>query len=386
MDRKVIKKELLQLLNYFPAVALIGARQVGKTTLAKDIVKDLSVPAIYLDLEWPPDNRKLDDEGYFLSTHQNKLIILDEIQFAPNLFPSIRALIDQNRKPCRFLILGSATPKLLRQSSESLAGRIAYMELNPFTLDELEAIPMEKHWFRGGFPDAVLAPNDTISELWKKNFIKATIERDLAILGLDLEPLFLFRLLRIISSAHGSNLNVNNFAKALGVTTPTVSRYLDFLEGAFFIRRLPPYYTNMKKRLLKSPKIYIRDSGILHKLLEINSFFDLQDNQMVGNSWEGYVIQQLLSHLKNENQAFYFKTQDDAEIDLVILRGTEPHWVFEIKYSLAPKLSRGNTEAMNTLKAKHNFIVCPMKESGYALKNGVKIIGLLEAIDIIKAI
>lgn len=354
--------ELPKLLSYFPVLGLVGPRQVGKTTLVKNLSQHLSKPILYLDLENMNDYALLEkDPQWFLEQHIDKTVVIDEVQRMLPLFPLLRSLIDQKVEEGRFILLGSASPELLAKSSETLAGRIVYRELTSIRCDEAQnvGITFQTHWLRGGFPKALLAPDDELWHNWQESFIKTYIETDLRMLGLKASPILLQKLIRMLSTVQGSTLNYSSLGNSMGITGNTLQTYLDYLEHSFIIRRLPPYFTNVGKRLVKSPKLYFRDSGILHYLTNINNYDDLIANIIAGHSWEGYVIEQIISRLAANVQAFFYRTQNGAEIDLCLLKGNEMVASFEIKLSNNPSTSRGNTEAIQDLKTQHNFIVTP---------------------------
>ncbi len=369
---------ILKLIGLFPAVAIVGPRQVGKTSLAQAIAAKLSKPVLYLDLEDPDDLIKLDNPRLFLDRLADYAVILDEVQKLPTLFPVLRGIIDRNRQPGRFILLGSASPDLIRDSSESLAGRIAYHELTPFMFEEVSnLVDYQTHWYRGGFPDALLAPDDEAVQLWRKNFINTYLERDLPLLGLRADPVVTGKLWRMVAHLSSQLLNMEALAGSLGITGVTVRRYLDFLEAAYLIRRLQPYSVNLKKRLVKTPKIYLRDSGILHQLLGIQSFFDLSGHPALGASWENYVIEQIAAMLPDWAEMFFYRTQDGTEADLVITRGGVPEILVEIKYATAPRPGRGFHIAKNDLATKRNIIVCPV-EKGFPLAEDIEVMGWRE--------
>lgn len=358
-----IANEILTLLDHFPVVGIVGPRQAGKTTLAKHLVNHIQKECLYLDLEFPEDSGKLIEPQLYLEQHRDKCIVLDEIQRMPELFPLLRALIDQHRVPGRFMILGSASPHLLRQSSESLAGRIAYKELAPFHLTEI--LPHESftdHWFFGGFPEAFLSADPSIRRTWLRNFIQTYVERDLPQLGFTASPAITQRLLRMLAHFHGGVWNASSFSKSLGITVPTVNRYLQFLEEAFLIHRLQPFYSNIKKRLVRAPKVYFRDSGILHYLAGIQDFDQLQGNVLIGHSWEGYVIEQIKQILPEDLSLYFYRTHHGAESDLVIVRGNTPVSCIEIKYSSQPKPSKGFRIAIQDLGTSANYVLTPKSE------------------------
>lgn len=365
-----VTSELLSLIAQFPVVGIIGPRQVGKTTLARQLMEKINKACIYLDLELPEDQSKLYEPQLYLEQHRDKCVILDEIQQLPQLFPVIRGLIDKHRVPGRFIVLGSASPALLRQSSETLAGRIAYKELTPFNFNEIaESFDMALHWFRGGFPEAFLSPSEEFYRNWIRNFVQTYLERDMPALGLAANPILTRKLWTMLAHFHGGIWNASSFAKALGITVPTVNRYVDFFEAAFIVNRLLPFHLNLKKRLIKAPKIYIRDSGLLHYLTGIANFENLQGNVLLGNSWEGYVIEQIKQFLPGEINAYYYRTHNGTESDLVLARGNKALACIEIKYTAAPKPSKGFQIAIEDLQTKVNFMVTPKSETYPAGKN-----------------
>ncbi len=376
--------EILKLASYFPAVAVVGPRQVGKTSLVQAIRSKLDRPSVYLDLENQDDLIKLNNPSLFLDTLAGQTVILDEVQKVPTLFPTLRGIIDKNRKPGRFILLGSASPDLIRDTSESLAGRIAYHELKPFYWEEIGAVSdYRTHWFRGGFPPSLLAPNDEFARLWRQSFIKTYLERDLPLLGLQADPLLTGRLWQMSAHLSGSLLNMESLSGSLGVNGTTIRKYLDFFESSYLIRRLQPFFTNMKKRLVKTPKIYIRDSGILHQLLGINSSFDLAGHPMLGASWETYIIEQIAAILPDWADMYFYRTHQGTEADIVITKGGKPEILIEIKYSTTPKITKGFRIAMEDLKTKKQFIICPI-DSGFPISEDIQVIGLNELFSIFK--
>jgi predicted AAA+ superfamily ATPase len=299
----------------------------------------------------------------------------------PELFPLLRALIDRKREPARFVLLGSASPDFLRQSSESLAGRIAYFELTPFTINEVRTrMPMSEHWLRGGFPDACLAPDLSFTWDWHRQFIQSFIERDLSILGIEVNPVLFDRMLRMLGHVHAGQQNISELSNSLAISAPTVARYLDVLEGSFLITRLQPWFVNIGKRLTKSPKIFIRDSGLLHYLLHVLDFEQLQVNPRIGASWEGYVIEEIRRALAGRGQLFYYRTQGGAEVDLLIKTPSGRTICLEIKYDVNPTPSRGFYQSLEDLKPDAQFVVVPKGEAWF-YNNDLKIIGLLEFLE-----
>ena len=362
-------------------MALLGPRQVGKSTLAKHIINTVG-NAIYIDLERPSDLNKLRDPEAYFALHADKLICLDEIQRTPELFPVLRSVIDERQRNGQFLIPGSASPRLIQQSSESLAGRLAYIELSPLLLSELEASQLRSLWLRGGFPRSFLAADDKASFDWRYDFIRTFLERDLPQLGLNISANVLERFWRLCAHSHGQLLNQSKLGGALGVSHHTIRSYLDIMEQTFIGRSLPPYEANLKKRLVKSPKIYIRDSGLLHCLLGLETQDDLFSHPSYGSSWEGFVIENLLSLLPEWRAAFY-RTSSGNEIDLILERGNR-RIAIECKASSAPEVGKGFWAVLKDLGINEAYIVSPVDEA-YPLQEGVTVTplhlvhGLIEA-------
>jgi len=362
------------------AVALIGPRQVGKTTLAHEIAGGSE--ALYLDLESTVDRAKLSEPELFLQQYENRLVILDEIHRIPELFQTLRGLIDRGRRKGkrtgRFLLLGSASIDMLLQSGESLAGRIEYVELDP--LDVLEAAlddtAVAALWVRGGFPDSFLAASDEDSFAYRRNFIRTYLERDIPQFGLRIPAETLSRLWTMLAHGQGTLLNASKLASGLSVTAPTVTRYIDLLVDLLLVRRLPPFHTNVGKRLVKSPKVYVRDSGLVHALLGIADYDALSGHPVVGTSWEGFVIENLLAAAPQRTAGRFYRTAAGAEVDLVLeLPGNDGLWAIEIKRGLATKPSKGFHNAREDLKPKRSFIVYAGSES-YPVADDIEAIGL----------
>lgn len=374
MIERKLHTEITKLLKQFPAVAILGARQVGKTTLAKQIAAAQKKPTLYLDLENPLDVRRLADPYSFLADNKDKCIVIDEVQTIPSLFSVLRSVIDDDRRNGKFILLGSASPQLVKGVSESLAGRIAYRELAPIGLTELpEKISRDKHWLRGGFPTPLLSRNDNDAAEWMNSFIKSYVERDLNLLfGLTLTANTISRLLSMLAHVNGSVWNAEMIGRSLGITAPTVNRYIEFLEGAFLVRRLPAFFINTRKRLVKSPKIYIRDSGMLHRLSNVQNMASLKGHPVIGASWEGYVIEQIQQMKPATIDMYYYRTQSGAEYDIVLAKGIRPIACVEVKLNNAPAISKGNYQSMADLKTKKNFIVVPDVEE-YKTKEGIVI-------------
>lgn len=362
MIQRTLINEIPKLLSYFPALGLIGPRQVGKTTLVKMLAANLPKPILYLDLENQNDLALLEkDPQWFLEQHLDKTVVIDEVQRMLSLFPLLRSLIDQKTEGGRFILLGSASPQLLAKSSETLAGRIVYRELTSIRWDEAQkaAIPMNTHWLRGGFPRALLAPDSSLWYDWQESFMKTYIETDLRLLGLNASPMVLHKLLRMLTTVQGAPLNYSNLGNSMGLSGNTIQGYIDYLEHSFVVRRLAPYFVNVGKRLVKSPKLYFRDAGVLHYLTNITEYDDLIAHNVAGASWEGYIIEQIMGRVAGNVQGYYYRTQNGAEIDLCLVRGNEPVASFEIKLSNNPSASKGNTEAIQDLGTNHNFIITP---------------------------
>ena len=339
----------------------------------KTLLRDYTKEVIYLDLEYFADQRRLQQPDLFFQANQDKVVVLDEIQRMPELFPLLRSLIDQYRIPGRFVLLGSASPELLKNSSESLAGRIVYLELSPLHLLEVDdTYTYRDHWLRGGFPDALQAPDQSLWQLWMDSFIQTYIQRDLPELGLSASPIVIRNLLTMLAGSQGGQLNYSDLARSLDLSVNTVKHYIDFLENAYLIRRLPPYFVNIGKRLVKAPKVFIRDSGLVHRLADINDYNALAGNLLLGGSWEGYVVQQIISRLSPAVTPYYYRTQNGAEVDLILVKGGKPIVTMEIRYSNDPSLTRGNTQAINDLNAEQTLVVTP-EADGYWLRKDVQV-------------
>ena len=384
MIPRCILHSVQQALARQAAVALIGPRQVGKTTLAFTIAEDTE--ALYLDLENSADLKKLADPALFLSGYEDQLVILDEIHRVPELFQELRGLIDQGRRQGkrtgRFLLLGSASIDLLRQSGESLAGRITYVDMGPINALEIDTgrKALNQLWVRGGFPESYLAPNDGESLSWRKDFIRTYLERDVPMFGPRLPAETLERLWTMLAHNQGTLLNASKLASSLAISTQTVNRYIDLLVDLLLVRRLRPFHGNLGKRLVKSPKIYVRDSGLVHALLDIADHNQLSGHPVVGTSWEGLVIENLLAVAPDRTQASFYRTASGAEIDLLLERPGGECWAVEIKRGLAPKLERGFYHAKEDIQPVHSFIVYS-GEDRYPIAKDIDVIGLREMVD-----
>lgn len=361
----MIKRRLLSIvsdkLENFPAVGLLGPRQIGKTTLAREIAA--TRPSLYLDLESYQDVAKLADPISYFTLHQDKLIILDEIQRKPEIFTVLRGVIDERRRAGQrfgqFLILGSASLDLLQQSSESLAGRITYIQMDPLNAIEIAPEPsaLNTLWLRGGFPDSFLSKSDATSMEWRQSFIKTYLERDIPQLGPRIPAETLRRLWTMLAHLQGEPLNASKLAAGLGISGQTVSRYIDLLADLFLIRRLMPWHTNGGKRLTRSPRIYVHDSGLLHALLNINTYDTLLSHPVVGKSWEGFCISHLLSFLPIGSESYFYRTARGAEIDLIIKHPDGRLMAIEVKCSSEPTLKRGFYEGCLDIQPTHRYVV-----------------------------
>jgi uncharacterized protein len=357
---RLIENNLRKALARSPSVAILGPRQCGKSTTARQFLIG-DVPSVYLDLQDRVDRNKLGEPELFFDRHRDKLICLDEIQQLPEFFSVLRSEIDKERRPGRFLILGSASRDLLRQSTESLAGRIAYIDLTPFLIKEVKDVSSWADlWLRGGFPESLLADSDQASFDWRLDFIRTFMERDIPNLGFAIPVPVIERLWLLIAHYHGQTVNFSKMAAAADISIPTLKKYLAVLEQTYMIRMLPPCSKNLKKRLIKSPKIFIRDSGILHGLLDIETYDDLLANPMAGASWEGFAIENIIA-LYDRWQPSFLRTSNGAEIDLVLERSGRRH-VFECKLSKAPKPSRGFHELVDRLQPESARVIAPVDE------------------------
>lgn len=391
----MIKRRLLQTLherlNQFPAIALLGPRQVGKTTLARTCAGQLTKGTIrpdYLDLENPADLAKLEDAGLYLRERGNRLLIIDEVQRLPRLFEILRGVIDERGLAGsgngQFLLLGSASIDLLRQSSESLAGRIAFLELSPFDVLELESVGQSTLWVRGGFPRSVLAPDEEASATWRDSFITTYLERDIPQLGPRVPAETLRRFWTMLAHGQGGLLNTADLARSLAVDGRTVGRYLDLMVDLMLVRRLKPWHSNTGKRLVRSPKVYIRDTGLLHSLLRIDTLDQLLGHPIAGASWEGHVIENLLRVAPPRTEAYFYRTSAGAEIDLVLDFPGGRRWAIEVKRSSAPSVEKGFRNACEDIQPAKAFIVYPGEES-YPKADGITAIGVREMATMVSA-
>lgn len=379
LAESAVRKKLLQT----PAVVLLGPRQVGKTTLARQIAGDWPGGAVYLDLERSADRLRLEDAEDYLRAHVGRLVIMDEIHRAPGVFEALRGTIDENRlagvRSGQFLLLGSASLDLMRQSSETLAGRVSYMDISPIHIQEIIPVQIEAEqlWLRGGFPDSLLAADEEHSLDWRRDFIRSYLERDVPMFAPRLPPETIGRLWTMLAHQQGGLLNQARIASSLGVSNPTIDRYIDLLVDLQLIRRLRPWSTNAGKRLVKAPKVYVRDSGILHGLLELKTRNDVLGHPVCGPSFEGFCIDNLIAAAGAERTAYFYRTQVGAEIDLVLEKGGRPDIAIEVKRASAPRPERGFSIACDDLKIERRYVVYPGEES-FALRNGAQAIGLAQ--------
>lgn len=379
MIERRLASTILNRIQNFPAVVILGPRQVGKTTVAKQIAKEYN--SIYLDLELPSDLEKLNDAQSYLTLHEDKLVIIDEVQRAPHLFQILRGLIDKGKErginSGRFLLLGSASIELLKQSSETLAGRIAYIELSPLDILEISKNDYRVLWERGGFPLSFLAGSDQQSVIWRENFIQTYLERDIPLLGPKIPAETLRRFWVMLAHSQGGLWNASQLAKGLMVDSKTIARYLDLMVDLLLVRRLMPFYANIKKRLVKSPKVYVRDSGLLHTLLKLDTGEDILGHPIVGNSWEGFVIESIINIAPARAQASFYRTGGGAEIDLLLELPGSKLWAIEIKKGLVAKPEKGFYQAIEDLKPNKSFVVYGGSER-YPICEGIEAISLKE--------
>ena len=380
-----ITEGIKQKLGNIPAVLILGPRQCGKSTLAKTIISEMT-NALYLDLERPSDINKLTDPEAFFSLNADKLICLDEIQRTPDLFPVLRSIIDENRRNGQFIMLGSASQNLIKQSSETLAGRISYFELTPFLLKEISEDhhlnKLRKLWLRGGFPRSYLASNEKESFEWRLDFIRTFLERDIPQIGFRIPAKTLERFWKMCAHLHGQILNSSKLGESLGLSHHAVRSYVDLFDQTFILRILRPYESNLKKRLIKSPKIYLRDTGLLHALLGIEDHNDLLGHPVYGASWEGFVMENILSLLPDWAASFY-RSSSGSEIDLILEKGKKRIAV-ECKVSTSPSPNRGFWNALKDLRIKEAWIIAPVKDT-YPLENGVRVAPLQTFIDFLES-
>lgn len=376
MFSRIASEKVRLELERSPAVAILGARQVGKTTLARQIAA-LRASSLYLDLENNDDRARLTQPGAFFRANRERMVVLDEIQNVPELFGQMRGEIDDDRRPGRFLILGSASFSLLRQS-QSLAGRLALVDMAPLLLAEVyqEFADTQSLWLRGGFPASYTATDDGAAWSWREAFARHFIHTDLPALGINVDPELMRRLLRMVAHLHAQLFNASPIAASLGVSAPTVTRYVDHLTSSLMLRRLEPYHANLGKRLVKSPKIYVRDSGLLHYLLGIREVNDLLGHPSTGASWEGFVVEQVCGLVAPHQQISFYRTAAGAELDLVIESGSHKIGI-EIKFSGAPKVTKGFWQACEDVGVDRAYVLAPVRE-GYPFAANVEVLPVHE--------
>jgi hypothetical protein len=384
IPRPRVEQALRQSLARAPAVVLLGPRQIGKTTLAKKLAEN-EKGAIYLDLEKAADLRRLEDAGAFLRSQPGRLVIIDEVHRLPNLFAELRGIIDERRaggiRTAQFLLLGSASLDLVQRASETLAGRVIYLDLAPIAVDEARGagVGADTLWLRGGFPESLIAADDAESFEWRRNFIRSYLERDVPMFAPRMPSNTIGRLWTMLANAQGSLLNSARLAQGLGVSAPMINRYIDLLVDLMLVRRLQPWSGNLNKRLVRSPKVYVRDSGVVHALLELETLDQLLGHPVVGPSWEGFVIETLIDAAGPRRAPMFYRTQDGAEIDLLFERAGKIEMALEIKRSTAPKVERGFFLACDDLQIERRFVVYSGQE-GYPISHGATVLSLEEAV------
>ena len=362
-------------LNVFPAVVILGSRQCGKSTLIRMMSEELP-EMLYLDLQNRDDYAMLSEPTLFFRNNADKIVCLDEIQQVPELFSVLRSEIDRDRRNGRFILLGSASRELLQNTSETLAGRIGLIDMTPFTYEELYGssdFDINRFWLRGGYPDSYLSENDEYSSLWRESFIRTYIERDIPQFGFQITSRQMLRLMLMIAHNHGQLLNSSKLGESLGITHPTVKRYVDVLEQTYLIRSLPPFFANTKKRIVKSPKIYVRDTGLLHQLLQIRTFNDLLGHPVFGASWEGLVVENVCSSVLNAEFSF-FRSATGEEMDLIVQKNGRVVAI-ECKASTAPQIAQGFWNAVDIIRPDKTFVVAPV-ERKYEIHENVDVVNL----------
>ncbi len=361
-----------------PVTGLLGPRQAGKTTLARMFAEN--TPSTIFDLESVPDQRRLQNPELVLGNLED-LVILDEIQLMPELLATLRVLVDRPNQKARFLILGSASPGIIRNASETLAGRIEFIDLSGFDLSEVGESNWQLHWFRGGFPRSYLAEDEADSLSWREGFVRTFLERDIPQLGISIPAVAMRRFWTMLAHYHGQTWNASELGRAMGLSDKTVRGYLDILTGAFMVRQLQPWYENISKRQVRAAKIYLRDSGLLHSLLDIQDIHGLLGHPKVGASWEGYVIEQVLQIIRPP-QAYFWATHSGAELDLLFFYGGKRYGV-EVKFSEAPEITRSMKTALNDLDLTHLWVVCPGTET-YQVSEQISVMPLKNIPDLLR--
>ena len=367
IKRSFYISSLKNAINRSPITALLGPRQCGKTTLARLLMKEQE--AVYFDLESVPDQRRLENPELVLGDLK-ELVILDEIQLNPSLFQVLRVLVDRPDNKAKYLILGSASPEIIKNASETLAGRIEFIELNGFDLGEIGKINWETLWLRGGFPRSYLADSEKNSLAWREGFIRTFLERDIPQLGINVSPVAMRRFWTMLAHYHGQTWNGSQLGRSMGLTDKTVRSYLDILTGTYMVRQLQPWIANLGKRQVKSPKVYFRDSGLLHSLLEITDRNNLFGHPKIGASWEGFVIEQVLQYVR-PNQAYFWATHNGAEIDLLFSYQGKNYGV-EVKLNEAPKITASMHTALAELNLEHLWVIYTGKEA-YPVQENISV-------------
>ncbi len=373
--QRQLLENLKKYLSIFPAIVILGPRQCGKSTLVKSLTLNFD-GILYLDMQKESDLNKLVEPELFFESNADKIICLDEIQMVPKLFSVLRSVIDANRVNGKFILLGSASQELIQQTSESLAGRIGMLHLSPFLVNELsnfESFSLQKFWLRGGFPTSYLAENDENSMIWLENYIRTYVERDIPQLGFQIPALQLKRLLTMCAHNQGQQLNLSKLGESMGLTHPTIKKYIDLLEQTFIVRTIPPFEINVKKRLVKSPKVFVRDSGILHQLLAIPNFNSLLGHPVFGASWEGIVIENIIVNMPTWDY-FFYRTATGDEIDLILKKGNQTIAI-ECKASDAPKVTKGFYRSLEVIQPTKTFIIAPTNDT-YKIAENITVIGL----------
>jgi predicted AAA+ superfamily ATPase len=384
MFTRYIEQELLETLADTPVVTMLGARQTGKTTLVKSILDKVKKTAVYLDLESDEDRHKLDNAEQYLSERKDQLIIMDEVQRYPDLFPLLRSLVDRHRVPGRFLLLGSASPELLMRSAETLVGRIAFLYLQPLNFLEIQgSISQSQHWLRGGFPDMLLAKSDTGAFRKLNNFVQTYTDRELPLLGMGADFETRRNLMRLLASVNSAQINLSDISRSLGYSVPTIKNYLGFIENAFLTYRLQPWFVNTGKRLSKNAKLHFTDSGMVHSLSGIGSMEELAGNIVLGGSFESYITQQVRACIAPEVDMYYYRTSNGAEIDILLAKGSKPIVGIEVKYGTVPKVKKGTYIAKKDLGNIPLLVVCNTSEN-YSMDEDVhcvNLMGMFEKLD-----
>ncbi len=391
MIKRNLQRKVYKALGTMPVVALLGPRQVGKTTLALDIAESIDKESAYLDLELDSDLAKLSDPEAYLRRFENKLLIIDEVQRQPDLFRLLRGLVDirkrKGEKTGQFLLLGSASRDIIQHSSETLAGRIRFLELYPFSVletlqSESSLFDLEKLWLRGGFPDSYLAATDDVSWDWRSDFISSYVEKDIPLMGPQVASTTMRRLWSMLAHNNAQQVNFSKLGESLGFSYKTIKNYIDTLTDFYMLRQIPPWSGNTKKRLVKAPKIYLRDCGLAHRFLNITDFEDLLGHPGIGASWEGFVLENILNTISDKWRYSYYRTSAQAEIDLVLEGSKNEVWAIEVKRSSAPKVSKGFHYACDDIKATHKFVIYPGEER-YPLGNEIEVLGLVEFLQLL---